>query len=292
MVLDLLRVVPEDLGAAPIKALVEKGELFGFEGNAVRVAVARLLRSGVLESDERGWYRMSPRTDPMRDLAESWRLGDKRIRPWEGRWIGLGFPRLKTKKDRNESVRALSFLGFAKGLEGLWVRPDNLAEPKEKTAERLDSLGLAWTPELLVLSELSPTLDTKWRNELWPTRSLLATYRFCLQELLRSSTKLESMPRDQALQETFLMGGAVIRVLSLDPLLPDEVLPGGERRRLHEVFVEYEAGGWRFWKETLSMIKRQNVSWDLAIESTADNRSHGAVRPASPEKNDSKEGQT
>jgi len=56
VILDLLSTLRR--GSMPVRALIEAGALFGFSGNHVRVTLARLRRSGLVERDERGRYRL------------------------------------------------------------------------------------------------------------------------------------------------------------------------------------------------------------------------------------------
>lgn len=75
--LDLLRVT--DAGALPVRALVATAERFGFTSNAVRVALARLAAEGLVESDERGSWRLAPSTDPLSQHVEAWRYASERM---------------------------------------------------------------------------------------------------------------------------------------------------------------------------------------------------------------------
>jgi hypothetical protein len=59
------------------------------------------------------------------------------------------------------------------------------------------------------------------------------------------------MPRAQAVVETFLRGGAAIRTLALDPLLPEELMPGDDRRELTEKMLRYDRAGREIWQAFL-----------------------------------------
>src|SRR5512134_3333344 len=90
LMLDLLRVAGPS--AVPVSGLVRVGELFGFSGNALRVAVARLAGAGLLESDERGSYRLAPGAGTVTSHVEEWRLGEKRVRRWARAWLTVWLP--------------------------------------------------------------------------------------------------------------------------------------------------------------------------------------------------------
>jgi phenylacetic acid degradation operon negative regulatory protein len=250
-VLDLARVAGPR--AVPIRGLVAIGELFGISGNALRVAVARLLAAGLLESDERGSYRLGAVADPVSRHVEGWRLGDRRRRSWDGGWIAVALGRAD-RGERAASLRALERAGLREGLAGLWVRPDNLAEPLERSRERLGGLGLERGACCFVASALPGETDARWR-ELWPRAELLAEYRDGRARLERSSSRLERLPVERAAVEAFLLGGAAIRVLALDPLLPDELLDPAPRRELWEAMLRYDTAGRRVWARLLDGVR-------------------------------------
>src|SRR5262245_4752532 len=99
----------------------------------MRVAIARLVASGLVESDARGAYRLSARAAAIGAHVEGWRRGERRMKAWNGQWLAVFLPRAPRRADRARSVRTLAFLGFREGLERLWVRPHNLAEPQTET---------------------------------------------------------------------------------------------------------------------------------------------------------------
>jgi phenylacetic acid degradation operon negative regulatory protein len=250
MVLDLLRVAPR-ARAVPIRGLVELGALFGFHGNAVRVAVARLMSAGLLESDERGSYRLTERATPVSRIVDEWRLGEARRREWTGDWLAIWQPRRAPRADRRRSQRAMQRLGFAEGLDGMWVRPDNLAASRDELERRLGDLGLGRGSELFTAREPSDALTARWRT-LWPTDDLVAGYESALRDLARSAARVEKMPRDAVLVETFMLGGDAIRVLATDPLLPEQIMTGTERHALTRAMIEYDELGRAAWAQRLA----------------------------------------
>lgn len=249
LLLDLLRVSPQPV---PVRELVTIGALFGFEGNAMRVALTRLVARGLVESDERGSYRLEPETTPLARLVDRWRLGDRRMRRWKGEWLCVWHPRGGRRAEQGASHRALTRLGFREGREGLWVRPDNLRAARPAVESDLRHLGLSDEAALFVGSGLPAGLTAAWCRTLWPAAALRATWRRTLARLERSHARLELIPRHEALVESFLVGGEAIRVLALDPLLPDEILDGADRRRLGEATAAYDAAGKSIWSDVLS----------------------------------------
>ncbi len=245
LVLDLLRVARDK--PVPVGALVGVGALFGLTGNSMRVAITRLLARGLVESDERGSYRLSPATDPLTAHVERWREGEARMRRWESEWLLVSPPRGADRSTRRHSLRALGLSGFREGLDGLWTRPHNLAEPLSTTFERLGALGLDPGARHFVASHLDAKLRRRWETTLWPIEQLQRGYRRALDSVERSMARVGSMPAEQALVETFVVGGEAIRVIATDPLLPEAILSSFERRALSDAMLRYDELGRGIW---------------------------------------------
>jgi phenylacetic acid degradation operon negative regulatory protein len=247
LVLDLLRVA--EPRAIPVRAFVSIGTLFGLTGNAIRVAIARLVASGLLEADEPGSYRLAARTSPLTAHVESWRLGEKRVREWNQRWLVFSLPRGADRADRKRSLRALELLGFREA-DGLWLRPDNLAEPAERTRERAIALGLDPDARAFFASDADESLEKSWRS-LWRVRELDRAYTHALERIEQSSERVERLQPGEAAVETFLVGGAAIRILATDPLLPRELCSVAARKKLAEAMLKYDALGRKVWSRLI-----------------------------------------
>ncbi|HTE51331.1 MAG TPA: hypothetical protein VK698_10730 [Kofleriaceae bacterium] len=248
LLLDLLRVTPRPV---PVRELVAIGALFGLEGNAVRVALTRLVGRGLVASDERGSYRLAAVADPIRRWAEGWRDGDRRMRAWNGAWLCAWHPAGGGRGDRDRSHRALARLGLREGRDRLWVRPDNLrARPAELEAELARHGG---APGILMFSghELSDQVTAGWAARLWPVAAVASEHQRALRAIERSRVRLDRLASGAALVESFLVGGAAIRSLLRDPLLPDSIAPGDDRRALTGAMTEYEQRGRTVWSRAL-----------------------------------------
>jgi phenylacetic acid degradation operon negative regulatory protein len=247
VVLNVVRTAPRR--TMPVRQLLQVAELFGFTGNALRVAVARLVADGLLESDERGSYRLGPKATEVQRHVEDWRLGEARMRAWNGGWLAVALIGKPDRAARRESLRALARMGFREAWGGLWVRPDNLALGFEATRERLQALGLEEGAAPFRAHDFEQRLDHHLRCDLWPVVALRRDHERTLRNLERSLAQLGAMPRDTALVQSFLLGGEAIRVLATDPLLPDAILPGATRGRLTEAMLRYDAVGRELWRD-------------------------------------------
>jgi phenylacetic acid degradation operon negative regulatory protein len=248
LILDLLSTLPR--ASMPVRSLVEAGELFGLSGNGVRVALARLLAAGMVERDERGQYRLGAAAGAVNALVTSWRSLERRVRAWDGGWIGAhtaGPPRAP-RRGGDRTGRALRLLGFATLRPGLEVRPDNLAEGVAGVRERLHAIGLALDAPVFALGELDSRLEQRARG-LWDARRLVADYRASRAALEKSLAALPGLAPERAMTESFLLGGRVIRQLVTDPLLPEPIVPARERERLLEAMRRYDEAGRACWRD-------------------------------------------
>ena len=250
--LDLLSTVPR--GSVPVRALVRAAGLFGLGANPLRVALARLRSRGLVESDGRGRYRLAARAQAVQRQVRSWRRLDELTRSWSGGWLAVHTGPLG-RSDRPALLRrerALGFLGFRELEPGLAVRPDNLAESTNDLRERLFGLGLERSALVCALGSLDAEREQRARA-LWQADALRDGYCAMSFRLRRSGQDLATLPRERAMTESFLLGGEAIRLLVYDPLLPDELVPGDERRELLERMRSYDRLGREAWAGALEV---------------------------------------
>ena len=267
LILDLLGTLRQG-SAMPIAALVEVGETFGIGGNALRVAVARLTASGRIVRDERGRYRLGERVRAVGRRVRSWRDLANRTRPWRGGWVSVHAAPTGRAAHRHR-VRALRLFGFTHLRGELWVRPDNLTERVGAVRDELRALGLPEEDIVAGLHELDAATEQRARG-LWEVASLRHGYRRSLADLESSRARLPRLSVEDAMVESFLLGGRVVRELVLDPLLPDEICPGDERRALVECLRDYDRAGRLTWT---ALLERWDVpSLRVPVDSRADEK--------------------
>jgi len=251
LLLDLLRVMPRPV---PVRELVAVGELFGLEGNAIRVALTRLVARGLVASDARGSYHLAAAADPVSRWVDGWRLGERRLRPWSGDWLCAWHPRGGGRKQRGRSRRAFGRLGFGEGRDGLWVRPDNLRAGLAELGADLARHGADPAAVPFVGREFPSGVIDEWTAALWPVERTAAAHRRALAAIERSAARLDRLSTGAALVESFLVGGAAIRSLARDPLLPEAIAPGDDRRALTAAMCDYDRRGRAVWGRTLESV--------------------------------------
>ncbi len=241
-----------DSKAIPIRMITHIGELFGFSSNVMRVNVTRLLGSGALEQDERGYYRVKQTNNLVSKLIERWHIGEDRRTPWDQTWLMVRLPHKKAVANNKDTIKALSYLGFRPSDEFLWVRPHNLTYSRQTTWDYLLQLGLTEQAQLFTVTETEPQLDAHWRQDLWPIDRLQRNYKALLNDLNKSQKALKKMEQDQALVDSFVLGSKVVNTLAIDALLPDELMDSQHRHRLTQAMKEYDLLGKEIWNEKMA----------------------------------------
>ncbi len=247
LILDLLSTVGRH--SAPVRSLLEAGDLFGLAGNSMRVALARLCADRLVERDARGQYRLGPSAAAVNEQIRGWRRVEARLVPWSGGWVSVhtAAAPARASRQRRSTGRALRLLGFRTLAPGLEVRPDNQAGGVEAARQRLVGLGLPAGVPVCELRQLDPEWN-RWARGLWDRDELVSAYGHTRLQLEESAARLLDLAREVAMAESFCLGGAAIRLLVLDPLLPEPIVPAGERRRLVETMKRYDRLGRRVWK--------------------------------------------
>lgn len=247
LILDLLSTLRR--GAMPVRVLVSAGEHFGIPGNNIRVALARLLAAGRVERDERGRYRIGERGQALNRRVMSWRRVEERLRPWRGDWVAVlagGIPR-GTRSEQRNAAHALRVLGFETLEPGIVLRPDNLVGGAPALRESLLHLGLHPRTPVVTLGDLDPEREARARS-LWDAERLVAELRVIRREIETGLERLPGLPTEQAMVESFRVGGRALRAIVLDPLLPDALVPGDERRALVAAMEAYDRLGREAWR--------------------------------------------
>ncbi len=246
LVMDLLSAVGGR--EVTVRALLRAAELFDISGNSLRVALARLLAAGKIERNERGCYGIAESAEAVQAHVASWAELEARMVPWTGGWIGVHTAALaRDRTAARRRGRALSFLGLAALLPGLWLRPDNLTGGVTDVRVRLHRLGLDPGAPVFRLEQLDDDAEARARK-LWQGANLPRAYERTRRALAASGAHLEALPLEQATVECFTLGGQAIRQLAYDPLLPEPIVPAAARGALIEEMRRYDRIGRRIWR--------------------------------------------
>lgn len=240
----------------PVRALVEAGEIFGFAGNSVRVALARLLAQGRVGRDERGRYRQGPAVASALEAIRSWRHLESRTRRWTRGWIAVQNSAGRSRRQRVRDEQALRLFGFRSVSSDLTLRPDNLRGGVDFIRRSLRDVGLCSSAWVARMTDFDSSSERRL-CALWDVAELEQGYRTTIQQLSDSRAQLARAPVEQAMVETFRRGGDAIRQLVLDPLLPEEIVSGDSRGLLVASLKEYDAFGRSCWAP---FLRRHSVT--------------------------------
>lgn len=175
---------------------------FGIKENSLRVALTRMVGASDLVRSDDG-YRLSDR------LLARQRRQDAALHPvtrdWDGTWLTVVVTAVGADARTRAALRvALQHSRFAELREGLWMRPDNLAEDLPGEAAALARVLRARDDDP---GDLAATL--------WDLPGWSETGRQLLRE----------MDRAAGIPERFTVAAAMVRHLLTDPVLPAELLP-------------------------------------------------------------------
>jgi len=250
LVLDLLET--HNAHELSVAALCRAAGVFLLTEQSVRVALSRLVRQGKVSKTGRGQYALNPAGSSLFRDVENWLRKEQRAVAWEGGWVGV-FDGAVPRRNRvawRRHCRALDLRGLRSLSSGLQLRPDNLAGGVASLRGDLEGLGLAPGAVVLGVDQLAAADEDAVRH-LWDGAALRRDYREMLSWLERSGSRLEGMSQDQAAAETLMVGRAVIRGIIRDPLLPDALVSGEDRRELIARMRDYQDRAKVIWMRVL-----------------------------------------
>lgn len=240
----------------PVRHAVAAGALFGIRENNVRVTLARLAAQHMTVATERGAWRLGPTAQGLAQDVASWRRITQRLRPWKGQYVAVHAGAL-ARSDRaafRRRERALHLLGFAELQRDFYLRPDNIEADVAAVRQRLHGLGLE--PHAVVCGCSSFDASTEAAiQDLWDGAALELAYRATRQQLQRWLAAAPRLPIEQAARESFFLGGAAIRQLLFDPLLPESMVDAALRQAFIDSVHAFDDAGRAIWKrfyDTLS----------------------------------------
>ena len=261
VIIELLSVAWSSAEAIPVRLILDACAIFDFNENSVRVSLAKMRAEGLVETPERGLYRLGPAARPVTERVLAWRSVGERTIAWDRSWVSA-FTGHLSRTDRptlRRRTRALRLLGFAELELGLFVRPNNLADGIPALREQLVHLGMEREAIVGRLDDLSDR-DLNRATALWEREALLDLYADLAAELRRSSEERGKLPLPAALREAYLLGREVLRTIALDPLLPEELVPTAPRQELIETMIEYNETGTALWRQYLGVSPVEEVA--------------------------------
>jgi len=251
LILKLLTVANH--GILTISEALRAGELFEISENNIRVTIARLTKSNLVEIIERGSYRLGSKGLKLGSDVASWRSIEDRLVEWDGSWIVAatgGLP-LSNRKDLRARIRALTMLGMLELNSTLYIRPNNLRGGVIAVRDRLSNLGLGSDAAVFLASEFDPKRQKRALN-LWKDK--VATISYDKHTTLLNSwlNKVDDLQLKTAARESYLLGDEAIRRIIFDPLLPAPFVDEESRNDFIETMKRFDDIGRKIWAKFLN----------------------------------------
>jgi phenylacetic acid degradation operon negative regulatory protein len=192
-----------------------------------------MVQRGELTTDGDGTYQLAGHLVTRQERQRVSRAGDRL--DWSGQWrMAVVTASARAAADRAELRLAMGALRLAEQREGVWLRPDNLADDDQHRARTLvDSQCVRYTAH--------PGIDdAELAAALWDLEGWMARADRLRRAMAALVGRLEA-DDTSALADGFVVSAEVLRLFQADPLLPDELLdrnwPG---RRLRADYERYD----------------------------------------------------
>ncbi|WP_089102545.1 PaaX family transcriptional regulator [Streptomyces hyaluromycini] len=201
----------------------------GVEGQAVRSAVSRLKRRGVLRGERHegaAGYAVSEGTLEVLEDGDVRIFERNRAAAGDG-WLVVVFSVPESERDKRHALRtALTRLGFGTAAPGVWVAPGILADETRRTLQRLGLTPYVdiFTGDHFAFGDLSAKV-----REWWDLDELGALYADFLERYLpvRERAAAGEIPAREAFGIYLPMLTEWRRLPYRDPGLPLSLLPPG-----------------------------------------------------------------
>ncbi|MEU9700598.1 PaaX family transcriptional regulator C-terminal domain-containing protein [Streptomyces sp. NPDC047981] len=216
---------------------------------AVRSAISRLKKRGILEPERRGvnGYRLSPAVHPVFDEGDRRIFGSLEPADLADGWVTAVFSVPESERAHRYQLRTrLTWLGFGNITSGVWLAPGRLLDDARAT---LDRLGLSayvhlFASRYVAFSELRASVSTWW--DFPAIQAQYAAFSDTYGPVSARMTEGAEIDPEEAFRHYVPLLTQWRRLPYLDPGLPEELLPEDwnavEARRLfqrlHAVLAE------------------------------------------------------
>lgn len=213
---------------------------FNVNESSLRTNLSRIAQKGIIVSRRAGrksYYRFAGKGGRVRsNIGFSFRTPD--WSDWDKSWWGIVFSVPETHKSKRHTIRKkLTAYRFISLYPGFWIRPYNQREDidlaLQTVFESIHCRAIRFHP-----------LQGLTQKEVVALWKLDETIRKCergLALLTAKQAELSAWTPEQALVEKMEVGGEVVPILFLDPLLPPEFLPPNWRMdNLRQAFRDWD----------------------------------------------------
>ena len=219
----LLGTHPPEL---PVSALVALGGEFGIAAGTVRTAVSRMVAAGELAATERGYALTGRLLTRQREQDVGRALAPT---DWDGQWwVVTTLDTRRTATDRREFRTAMEGAKLGELRPDTWMRPTNLP------------VGSDRTDVILTHGGLDPARSAELVGTRWDLPALDRRARDLLDGLEEVAARLESDASAAGIAPGFTVLAACLRLLRVEPQLPEELAGSGSAAVLRARYPEVE----------------------------------------------------
>jgi len=215
---------------------------------AVRSAISRLKKKGVLEPERQGatGYRLSPAVHPVFDEGDRRIFGSLEPANLSDGWAMAVFSVPESERSHRYQLRTrLTWLGFGNIAPGVWLAPGRLLDDARSTLVRLglsDYVHL-FAADYAAFGDLRTNVSSWWDFPAIQTQYAAFTDTYA--PVAERMTQQSDLDTTEAFRHYVPMLTQWRRLPYLDPGLPTELLPGDWNavaarkvfQRLHEVLA-------------------------------------------------------
>jgi len=214
-----------------IGSLIQLLKPFGYNEQAVRVQVSRMMKQGLLQSERKGnksYYELTERGISRVDEAAR-RIYKLDPHEWDGMWrvVMYNIPEEK-RQVRDDFRKELQWSGFGNLSNGCWVSPNNF----EKEIHLLVSkYNIEEYVHLFLSKHIGPQPDIQLVEKCWRLEEIGEKYEEFIDNYSKKYIVHQSVIQSGEMtdEECFIERANLVHVyrkfLFIDPFLPKELLP-------------------------------------------------------------------
>jgi phenylacetic acid degradation operon negative regulatory protein len=236
-------------GSIQIRSLVQLMNQLGVSQQAVRSAISRMKRNGLLRAERRGtrsFYSLTPQSITILETGAA-RIFQfpSHTKAWDGYWHLITYSIPEDEREARDRLRReLAWMGFGMLTNALWISPHDHRQEIETLA---DSLGLCARIEIFSARHEGFSDPQTIAARCWDLPAINARYAAFIRKykpMCEEHQRRRARDQDIALSQYFVRRFLLIhefrRFPYIDPELPAELLPAGWRgTEATEIFRQY-----------------------------------------------------
>jgi phenylacetic acid degradation operon negative regulatory protein len=214
-----------------IGSLIQLLKPFGHNEQAVRVAVSRMMKQGLLQSEKKGnksYYELTERGVRRVDEAAR-RIYKLDPHEWDAKWRVVMYNIPEEKRQlRDELRKELQWSGFGSLSNGCWISPNNFEKEIHLLISKYEIEDYV---QLFLSKHIGPQPDFRLVEKCWPLHEIEGKYEEFIDQYSKQYIVHQSVigSGDMTDEECFIertnLVHAYRKFLFVDPFLPKELLP-------------------------------------------------------------------